>query len=321
MELGEKYIYEVYKEKGFKKAAEKNFISQASLSATVKKTEGKLGFSVFDRSQSPIALTPEGKIYIQYLEDTAESERIMNQRIAALSRPVTNTICAGGTSFFARKLLPEVCNVFHKKFPDIELRIDLGEMHFYRNLLDKLDAGNLDFVVGYVYDEEKHSVIPLQKEQYIVAAKKDLPGIKSLLPYALSKEELLSGKDFSKKQIRTPAFFKNVSFVDIGTNSVLRSALSGFIENVNCSSCYVYGTRKNDVYYELMLSGIGAVITTDFTASCFDDSGDVAFFLLDIKNKYRDACIIYRKDDILSDIAHKFISVAKEKAKLSHSVR
>ena len=315
MELGEKYIYEVYTQKGFKKAAEKNFISQASLSATVKKTENKLGFLVFDRSQSPIALTPEGKIYIQYLEDTKENERIMNQRIASLSKPVKNSLSAGGTSFFARKLLPSVCNVFHKKFPDTELRIDLGEMYFYRHLLDKLDEGKLDFMIGYTHDEEKHSIIPIQKERYIVAARKDLSGIDRLLPYALTKDELMSKKDFPEKPACPAEFFKGIDFVDMGTNSVLRVALGDFVNHLSYASCYVHGTRKNDVYYELMLSGMGAVITTDFTASCFDDKDDVVFFLIDVENMYRNACIIYKKDATLSHVAEEFIDIVKKLAR------
>lgn len=312
MELGEKYIFDVYQEKGFKKAAEKNFISQAALSATVKKTERKLGFLVFDRSQSPVALTPEGKIYIQYLEDAAENERILQRRISSLSNSVLNRLSVGGTSFFARKLFPQVADAFFKKHPDTELRVDLGEMHFYSHLIDKLDTGNADLIIGYRYDSEKHDVIPILEERYIIAAKKDLPGIKPLLDFSITKEELFSKKEFPDKEISDPSFFKGVNFIDMGTNSVLRSALKNFIEELSFYSWRFQGTRKNDIYYELMLKGLGAVITTDFTASCYENSDDVVFFLLDIKNKRRKACIIHKKDAPLSVYAEDFINLCRE---------
>ena len=312
MELGEKYIFDVYKEKGFKKAAEKNFISQAALSATVKKTERKLGFSVFDRSQSPVALTPEGRIYIQYLEDAEENERILQRRISSLSKAFVNSLSVGGTSFFARKLFPQVADAFLKKHPDTELRVDLGEMHFYSHLIDKLDTGNADIIIGYRYDSEKHGAIPILNERYIIAARKDLPEIKPLLDFSVTKEELFLKKEFPDKEISDPSFFKNVNFIDMGTNSVLRSALKDFIEELSFSSWRFYGTRKNDIYYELMLKGLGAVITTDFTASCFENSDDVVFFLLDIKNKRRNACIIYKKDVPLSVYAEDFIEICRK---------
>ena len=58
---GMDYVYEVYCEKSFSKAAEKLFVSQPALSASIKKTEKKIGLPLFDRSTSPIQLTPAGK--------------------------------------------------------------------------------------------------------------------------------------------------------------------------------------------------------------------------------------------------------------------
>jgi hypothetical protein len=42
----EEYIYEVYREKSFTKAADKLFVSQPALSAAVKKQEERLALSV-----------------------------------------------------------------------------------------------------------------------------------------------------------------------------------------------------------------------------------------------------------------------------------
>ena len=47
---GMEYVYEVYKEKSFSKAAANLFISQPSLSANVKRVEKRIGFPIFDRS-------------------------------------------------------------------------------------------------------------------------------------------------------------------------------------------------------------------------------------------------------------------------------
>ena len=62
------YVYEVYKEMNFSRAARNLFISQPSLSAAVKKVETQIGFPIFDRSSSPIKLTDLGKEYIRSIE-------------------------------------------------------------------------------------------------------------------------------------------------------------------------------------------------------------------------------------------------------------
>ena len=60
---GMEYIYEVYKEKSFSKAAAALFISQPSLSANVKRVENRIGYPIFDRSTKPLQLTEVGKLH------------------------------------------------------------------------------------------------------------------------------------------------------------------------------------------------------------------------------------------------------------------
>ena len=65
---GMNYVYEVYKEQSFSKAAENLYISQPALSSMIKKIETKIGMPLFDRSTSPIQLTECGKKYIKTAE-------------------------------------------------------------------------------------------------------------------------------------------------------------------------------------------------------------------------------------------------------------
>ena len=56
---GMEYVYQVYKDKSFSKAAANLFISQPSLSANVKRVEKKVGFPIFERSTKPLSLSLE----------------------------------------------------------------------------------------------------------------------------------------------------------------------------------------------------------------------------------------------------------------------
>ena len=47
------YVYAVFKERSFSKAAARIYISQPSLSAKIKKIEDELGAVIFDRRTSP----------------------------------------------------------------------------------------------------------------------------------------------------------------------------------------------------------------------------------------------------------------------------
>ena len=65
MFVWKKYVYEVYKERSFTKAAQNLYISQPSLSARIKKIEEIIGEPLFDRSTTPLQLTEEKYILRQ----------------------------------------------------------------------------------------------------------------------------------------------------------------------------------------------------------------------------------------------------------------
>ena len=62
------YVYAVYQERSFSRAAQRLFISQPALSSKVKKVEERVGAPLFYRSTNPIRLTPAGKCYVEAVE-------------------------------------------------------------------------------------------------------------------------------------------------------------------------------------------------------------------------------------------------------------
>jgi len=68
------YVVAVDTYRHFARAAEKSFVTQATLSMMIKKLENELGLKIFDRSRLPVTPTKEGKEFIlrarQVLTDT-----------------------------------------------------------------------------------------------------------------------------------------------------------------------------------------------------------------------------------------------------------
>lgn len=59
------YVYLVYQEKSFSKAAQKLFVSQSAVSAMVRKAEAKIGCQIFDRSTIPPYRDERGGVLYQ----------------------------------------------------------------------------------------------------------------------------------------------------------------------------------------------------------------------------------------------------------------
>ena len=113
------YVYEVYKEGSFSKAADKLFISQPALSATVKKVEKKIGTSLFDRSRNPVRLTECGKKYIKIVERIMDMEEEFAGYVSNLNELSTGTLCIGGTYLFVSYIFPGILKKFHRLYPNV----------------------------------------------------------------------------------------------------------------------------------------------------------------------------------------------------------
>lgn len=93
---GMEYVYEVYKEKSFSKAAASLFISQPSLSTNVRRVENRIGYPIFDRSTKPLSLTECGRQYIQCVERIMNIERDFSDFINDWGDLKTGNLILGG---------------------------------------------------------------------------------------------------------------------------------------------------------------------------------------------------------------------------------
>ena len=126
MERANKYVLKIYQTKSFSKAAKALYISQPSLSATIKKLEDELGFQIFDRTTNPLSLTRKGEIYIEYLEESIINEKKLERRIKSLSTLSHERLVVTGTNYLSFKIIPIICGKLHKKYPHVEITADLG---------------------------------------------------------------------------------------------------------------------------------------------------------------------------------------------------
>ena len=110
------YVYAVYQEHSFSKAAQKLYVSQPWLSSVVKKVEREIKAPIFDRSTTPISLTPAGQYYIQQVEKVMKIEEEMRAHFAQLSNQETK-LHIGSSMFFCTYVLPQLFQEFRAASP------------------------------------------------------------------------------------------------------------------------------------------------------------------------------------------------------------
>ena len=136
------YIVAVDTNRHFEKAAEKCFVTQATLSMMIKKLEQELDVIIFDRSKQPVVPTEIGKAIIEQarviLKETQQLKLISHEA----KRGTGGELRIGIIPTVAPYLLPLFLTQFLKKYPSIKLKIvEQTTEHLMKSLSsDKLDV-------------------------------------------------------------------------------------------------------------------------------------------------------------------------------------
>ena len=105
------YVLAVLKAGSFSKAAEDMYISQPSLSASIKRIEEKISSPIFNLT-TPVTLTQTGREYVRQALNIKEIENDFERYVTARTNLLTGTVKIGGSSLFASYILPKMISGF-----------------------------------------------------------------------------------------------------------------------------------------------------------------------------------------------------------------
>ena len=186
-----KYIVAVAAERHFGRAAERCFVSQPSLSASVRNLEDELGVQIFERGKGEVLVTPIGEeIIVQARRTLEEAERVKS--VAKHGRdPLDGPLRLGVIHTVAPYLLPDLVAALKAVAPKMPLDI---EENMTANLDEMLKSGLIEAaIVALPYGNAGIDVTPLYTETFrvIVPAKHRWARRKSIESEELLEENLL----------------------------------------------------------------------------------------------------------------------------------
>lgn len=286
------YILAIYQEGGINKAAEKLFISQPSLSKCVINVEKQLGMKIFDRSTTPMALTPFGESYIEAAQQILNINKGLIQKIEDMNNGDTGVLRLGVTFFGASQRLPRMLPEFMKKYPGIEVVLieEKGKV-----LEEELIKGHLDLLIlnGPV-DEEKIKFVPIKKDSlYLVTP----PG-----KYDVECEE----KFFEKLQQKYE--FEDEKFIVLKHGQKLRRLTEKIFEDYRFTPNISLEMRSIDGAIKLCAEGLAMTIVHESVKENMDYVIKPDFYKLPDKYSIVSG-IAYRKEGYTCEAAKKFIEL------------
>lgn len=161
-----RYINEIYESGGVTAAAKKLFVSQPSLSQTVRLVEQEMGIAIFERGVSPPKLTYAGEQYLQAARAMIAQEEQLNGILENIRNEEQGCLRLGVSIQRGMQLLPLVLPEFSRRYPDVQL---LLQEHGSELLEKTVCEGKIDLaLVTTEPSQNMLKYILIENESYVL---------------------------------------------------------------------------------------------------------------------------------------------------------
>ncbi|MBC7749623.1 MAG: LysR family transcriptional regulator, partial [Methylotenera sp.] len=152
------YIIAVDRLKNFTKAAEYCNVTQATLSAMVKKLEQELEIVIFDRKKNPTETTEIGIETIENAKKVVFHSQLLKDNAKKTNGKIEGKIRVGIIPTIANSLLPQIIKPILENFPNLKLEISEQTTN---SITKQLKEGQLDMgiVATPLHDTEIEDIV------------------------------------------------------------------------------------------------------------------------------------------------------------------
>ncbi|MFG6352465.1 MAG: LysR family transcriptional regulator [Oscillospiraceae bacterium] len=319
MELNMQYIYQVYRDGSFTKAAEKLYLTQPALSMAVRQEEKRLGAALFDRSRRPLTLTPAGEAYIRPAARVKYREADLGRELDDLRDMHTGRLHVGGTHYLNCFLLAELLAGFSRRYPGVQLEV--SEDSSVR-LARRLERREMDLIFSCdpeLIERFEHQ--PAFYDHILLAIHRDAPIPKGLAQSAMSAEDIQAGRHLSPICPKVPLEqFRELEFVLLqkGNNLYGRSTRmfeeAGFVPKVKLALSQLVTA------YRFAGNGVGATFVSDRIVQK-SPSQNLVFYSIDSKEVDRLFYTLLPQRNYTAHVVKAFIAYAVEQLGTNEDTR
>ena len=168
-----RYIVAVARERHFGRAAEACFVSQPTLSVSIKKLEEELDVKLFERGAAEVSMTPLGEEIVRQAQMVIEQAAAIKDIAKRGKDPVSGPLRMGVIYTIGPYLLPDLVRQAIETLPQMPLML---QENFTVKLLEMLRAGEIDCaIMAEPFPETGLAIAPLYDEPFVAAVPEHHP--------------------------------------------------------------------------------------------------------------------------------------------------
>lgn len=189
------YLVALDEERHFRKAAEKCFVSQPTLSGQLRKLEDELDVILVERTSRTVLFTPAGDAITAQARRVLAETKELRQIARTFTEPLSGDLHIGLIPTVGPYLLPHIIPAMKQHFPELQLYLYEAQTH---QLLKQLADGDLDcLILAELEGMEAFGSLPLYQEPMVLALPSEHPWAQrsSIALSELKGEKLLMLED------------------------------------------------------------------------------------------------------------------------------
>ena len=271
MQAEMEYVYRVYQEKSFSKAAEDLFLTQPALSMAVRKVEDSLGMPIFDRSVRPMRLTPAGEAYIQFVRNTRDLEQELQQQMQDIREVNTGSVRIGGSHYINAYILPGILSAFARRHPRVKIDLVESSSAVLSQMLSRREVDitfncNPQFMEGF----ERYPAI---EDHILLAVPKSFKINAGLMDRCLCADDIANKRHLQPDcPCVTLDAFRSLEFILLNPGNNLRDRAKRLFEEAGFSPKVRLELSQLVTAYHLANAAMGAAFISDRLVVHSDDS-------------------------------------------------
>ena len=286
---------EVAKTGSISKAASSLFVSQPSISYSIKMLEEELKCKLFNRTAKGTELTIDGEKLLFYVEGAFNMINAGCKTVKDSENMISGEIRVGVPTHIGIFLLSKYIQKFVEKYPGIKFTI---VNRATSEMVDMLEKRNLDFIVdSYPIDSNRKDIVLyklIEVSNCFVGNEK----YKNIV-----NEGIINIEDIQKYPLLLPPKITS-------TRKALESKLKDRIDNLEA----IIDVPTTEVMLELVKKGLGIGYFTKESVQKYIDSGRLYEIPVDVELPKTDICIAY-VDNFLANAPKKFIEMLNSEIK------
>lgn len=286
---------EVAKTGSISKAASSLFVSQPSISYSIKMLEEELKCKLFNRTAKGTELTIDGEKLLFYVEGAFNMINAGCKTVKDSENMISGEIRVGVPTHIGIFLLSKYIQKFIEKYPGIKFTI---VNRATSEMVDMLEKRNLDFIVdSYPIDSNRKDIVLyklIEVSNCFVGNEK----YKNIV-----NEGIINIEDIQKYPLLLPPKITS-------TRKALESKLKDRIDNLEA----IIDVPTTEVMLELVKKGLGIGYFTKESVQKYIDSGRLYEIPVDVELPKTDIYIAY-VDNFLANAPKKFIEMLNSEIK------